>query len=98
MSIDEVFEAPPPRARREILASLSKTELTKSELAARVLNPTDFETNIRLSQGRAWLKSQGTIRMFQLLGFPWSTSVLLRIVPASLLDRLYSLVARNRLK
>jgi ArsR family transcriptional regulator len=35
MSVDKVFEALASRARREILAYLSKTELTTSELATR---------------------------------------------------------------
>ncbi len=35
MSVDKVFEALASRARREILAYLSKTELTTSELASR---------------------------------------------------------------
>ena len=61
------------------------------------LDPAEFETNILLYRGRAWFKSAGTIRMFQLLGFPWSTSVLLHAVPRTLLDRLYDLIARNRL-
>ncbi|HEY4211828.1 MAG TPA: DCC1-like thiol-disulfide oxidoreductase family protein [Steroidobacteraceae bacterium] len=62
------------------------------------LDSTDFQTNILLCRGRAWFKSRGTIRMFQLLGFPWSASVLLRIIPTPLLDRLYSWIARNRLR
>lgn len=60
------------------------------------LDPGNFETNILLCHGRAWYKSQGTIRIFQLLGFPWSLSVLLRVVPHTALDRLYDFVARNR--
>ena len=35
MSADKIFEALASRSRREILAYLSKTELTTSELAAR---------------------------------------------------------------
>jgi DNA-binding transcriptional ArsR family regulator len=35
MSVDKIFEALASRARREILAYLSKTELTTSELATR---------------------------------------------------------------
>jgi predicted DCC family thiol-disulfide oxidoreductase YuxK len=62
------------------------------------LDPANFETNILLFQGRAWYKSQGTIRIFQLLGLPWSASVLLKAIPRALMDRLYDLVARNRLQ
>jgi predicted DCC family thiol-disulfide oxidoreductase YuxK len=62
------------------------------------LDPVSFETNVLLENGRAWFKSDGTIRMFAHLGFPWSMSRVLRLVPRTLLDRLYDLVARNRLR
>jgi predicted DCC family thiol-disulfide oxidoreductase YuxK len=62
------------------------------------LDPVRFETNVLLDQGYAWFKSDGTIRMFVLLGFPWSVLAVLRLLPRSLLDRLYDWIARNRLK
>jgi len=62
------------------------------------LDPVQFETNVLLENGQAWLKSAGTIRMFEHLGFPWSLCGVLRVVPRSWLDRLYDLVARNRLR
>jgi len=62
------------------------------------LDPVNFETNVLLENGRAWFKSEGTIRMFVQLGFPWSMSRVLRLVPRTLLDRLYDWVARNRLR
>src|SRR5689334_8445785 len=36
------------------------------------LDPVDYETNILIEDGRAWLKSEGSIRVFERLGFPWS--------------------------
>ena len=62
------------------------------------LDTVRFETNVLLENGRGWFKSDGTIRMFTHLGFPWSACKVLRLVPRPLLDRLYSLVARNRLR
>ncbi len=62
------------------------------------LDPVNFETNVLLDDGRAWFKSAGTIRMFVKLGFPWALAALLRVVPRSLLDRLYEVVARNRIR
>ena len=62
------------------------------------LDPVNFETNVLLDGGRAWFKSAGTIRMFVRLGFPWALAAVLRVVPRPLLDRLYELVARNRLR
>lgn len=62
------------------------------------LDPVNFETNVLVDRGRAWFKSEGTIRIFVKLGFPWSLAVALRVIPRPLLDRLYELVARNRLR
>lgn len=62
------------------------------------LDPKQLETNILLDGGHAWFKSAGTIRMFAHLGFPWSLCSLLKTVPRPWLDRLYDLIARNRLR
>lgn len=62
------------------------------------LDPVNFETNVLLDEGRAWFKSAGSIRMFVKLGWPWALMGSLRIVPRPLLDRLYEVVARNRLR
>ena len=45
------------------------------------LNPTDYETNILIEDGRAWLKSEGSIRVFERLGFPWSLMAAGRLLP-----------------
>jgi predicted DCC family thiol-disulfide oxidoreductase YuxK len=62
------------------------------------LDPVHFETNVLLDDGRAWFKSVGSIRIFVKLGLPWSLVGVLRAVPGSLMDRLYEVVARNRLR
>ena len=62
------------------------------------LDPVKFETNVLLESRRGWFKSDGSIRIFARLGFPWSMVRVLRCVPQLLLDRLYGLVARNRLQ
>jgi len=62
------------------------------------LDPVNFETNVLLDKGQAYFKSDGTIRMFTHLGFPWSFARLARGLPRVLLDRLYDLIAKNRLK
>jgi predicted DCC family thiol-disulfide oxidoreductase YuxK len=62
------------------------------------LDPTDYETNILLEDGRAWLKSEGSIRVFERLGFPWSLMAFGRVLPRALRDRLYEAIARNRLR
>jgi predicted DCC family thiol-disulfide oxidoreductase YuxK len=62
------------------------------------LHPTDYETNLLLDDGRVWLKSEGSIRMFEGLGFPWSLATIARVLPRLLRDRFYDLIARNRIR
>lgn len=62
------------------------------------LDPLDYETNILLQDGRIWIKSEGTIRMFEQLGFPWSLLAVGRLLPRAVRDRLYEIIARNRLR
>ena len=62
------------------------------------LDPVDYETNILLEDGRVWLKSEGSIRMFEGLGFPWSLMAIGRLIPRPWRDRLYEVIARNRLR
>jgi predicted DCC family thiol-disulfide oxidoreductase YuxK len=62
------------------------------------LDPVDYETNILLEDGRVWLKSEGTIRMFEGLGFPWRLISIGRLLPLAVRDRLYEFIARNRIR
>jgi predicted DCC family thiol-disulfide oxidoreductase YuxK len=62
------------------------------------LHPQDYETNILIADGRAWFKSEGSIRMAEGLGWPWKLAGVCRVLPRGLRDRLYEFVARNRLR
>lgn len=62
------------------------------------LDPKGYETNILLEDGRAWFKSEGSIRMFECLGLPWSLMAVGRLLPRRVRDGLYNAVARNRLR
>jgi predicted DCC family thiol-disulfide oxidoreductase YuxK len=62
------------------------------------LDPINYETNLLIEDGRVWVKSEGTIRMFERLGFPWSLAALGRVFPQPIRDRAYNLIARNRLR
>lgn len=62
------------------------------------LDPVHYETNILIEDGRAWLKAEGTLRMAKGLGAPWSFAAILRVLPRALRDRLYEIMARNRLR
>lgn len=61
------------------------------------LDPINYETNILIADGVAWLKSEGSIRMAEGLGFPWCMAAFFRLLPLYFRDALYSCVARNRL-
>lgn len=58
----------------------------------------DYNTNILLVGGRALAKSDGSIRVLELLGPPWSFASVVRLAPRPLRDALYDLIARNRLR
>jgi predicted DCC family thiol-disulfide oxidoreductase YuxK len=62
------------------------------------LDPEDYETNILLADGVAWLKSESVIRTALALGFPWSLVAALLVLPFGWRERLYGLLARNRLR
>lgn len=62
------------------------------------LDPQDYETNILIADGLAWFKSEGSIRMAETLGVPWSLAKVFRVMPVRLRDGLYQWVARNRFR
>jgi predicted DCC family thiol-disulfide oxidoreductase YuxK len=58
----------------------------------------DFETNILIENGIALTKSNSSIRIFELMGWPWALAGMSRLIPLFVRDRLYELIARNRIK
>jgi predicted DCC family thiol-disulfide oxidoreductase YuxK len=62
------------------------------------LDPVDYETNILVEHGIAWFKSEASLRMVEGLGFPWRVAAVFRVLPHPLRERLYDMVARNRLR
>ena len=62
------------------------------------LDPQDYETNILIAEGVATFKSEACIRMAEGLGLPWSLVAIFRVLPPSWRDRLYAILARNRLR
>jgi predicted DCC family thiol-disulfide oxidoreductase YuxK len=62
------------------------------------LDPKDYETNILIEEGRAWFKSEGSIRMAEGLGWPWKLAAVFRILPRVVRDPMYEFIARNRLR
>jgi predicted DCC family thiol-disulfide oxidoreductase YuxK len=62
------------------------------------LKSEDYETNIVLENGRALTRSESSIRIFELVGGPWSLISGLRLAPSFLRDAAYEIIPKNRLK
>ena len=62
------------------------------------LDAVDYDTYLLLADGQIHVKSNGSLRVFQLLGFPFSWLAAGRLVPRAARDWVYDLVARNRLR
>lgn len=63
------------------------------------LDPVRYETYVLLQEGKAYFRSEASIRILDGLGGAWSLfATLARLVPASLRDALYDVIARNRLR
>jgi predicted DCC family thiol-disulfide oxidoreductase YuxK len=84
--------------RKRFRLTAAQTPLGQALLSHLGLDPVRFETNVLLEHGTARFKSDVSIRMFALLGGPFALANLLRVVPGALLDRLYDLIAENRLR
>jgi predicted DCC family thiol-disulfide oxidoreductase YuxK len=61
------------------------------------LHPVKYETYVLLQNGKAYFRSEASIRILDGLGAPWSfLGKFARLVPAGLRDALYDVIARNR--
>ena len=60
------------------------------------LDPDNYQSNILLRDGRAFLKSEGSLMIVSGLGWPWSMAAMARLLPAAWRDGLYEASARNR--
>ncbi len=56
----------------------------------------DFETYVLLENGAVREKSSAALRIFALLGFPWSVMTIGYVLPRSWRDAMYDFVARHR--
>jgi predicted DCC family thiol-disulfide oxidoreductase YuxK len=76
----------------------AQTPLGRALYAHFDLDAQDYETMILLADGVAQLKSEAVIRIAEGLRLPWSLAAVFRVVPRSWRDRLYGVLARNRLR
>ncbi len=58
----------------------------------------DYETSLLIENGIAYPRSDGALRVLQLLGGAAGLMSLLRFVPRILRDGIYDIVARNRMR
>ena len=57
-----------------------------------------FRSIIVVEAGRVLMRSAAVLRMFSLLGFPFSLAAVFRLIPAGLRDAVYDVTARNRIR
>jgi predicted DCC family thiol-disulfide oxidoreductase YuxK len=76
----------------------AQTQLGRALYVHYGLDPQDYETNILIADGVATFKSEACIRMAEGLGPPWSLATIFRVLPPPWRDRLYGILARNRLR
>lgn len=55
-----------------------------------------LDSLIVVEEGRWYKESDAVLRIVRILGGPWKALGIFRLIPRSLRDRLYRLVARNR--
>jgi predicted DCC family thiol-disulfide oxidoreductase YuxK len=63
------------------------------------LDPVNYETYVLLQDGKAYLRSEASIRILEGLGGAWPLlAKSARFIPAPLRDSIYNVIARNRLR
>lgn len=61
------------------------------------LDPVNYETYVLLQDGKAYFRSEASIRILDGLGAPWAVlAKSARLVPRLLRDALYNVIARSR--
>ena len=84
------------RARFRLMAAQSASG--QALYAHYGLATVNYATYVLLADGVAAFRSDATLRIFGILGFPWSLALAFRLVPAAWRDRFYDFIARNRLR
>ncbi|SPJ29999.1 hypothetical protein TRM7615_03526 [Falsiruegeria mediterranea M17] len=81
---------------QEFLIVPMQTELGRTLLMQHGLDPDDPTSWLYLEQGQAYTSSDAIIHAGQKLGGKWRLLTGMRIIPRSVRDALYRMVARNR--
>lgn len=83
-------------AAQEFLIVPMQTKLGQMLLQQHRLDPGDPTSWLYLEQGQAYTSTDAIIQAGQKLGGKWRVLTAMRIIPRSLRDALYRMVARNR--
>lgn len=73
-----------------------QSETAKTLLQQFGLPTNDMQTFVLIHKQKAYTRSDAAIQTAQLLGSPWQYLSVLRLIPQTLRDQLYNLVAQNR--
>jgi predicted DCC family thiol-disulfide oxidoreductase YuxK len=73
-----------------------QSETGKGLLIGHGLSPGDRDSVVLISDGTAYRKSDAAIRLAELLGWPYRGAAIGRILPRSIRDGLYDIIAANR--
>lgn len=82
--------------RRRLRLLAAQTPLGEALYKHFGLRHGDFDTYVLLENGRMRVKSDAALRIFSILGFPWSLSTLGYALPRVWRDAIYDFVARHR--
>ena len=77
---------------------LAQSDVGEALYAHYGLKSKDYDTNLLITDGYVRVKTDGTLAMFNGLGWPWKLMNILRIIPRPLRDWSYDHIARNRIK
>ncbi len=79
-----------------IRLSVTQSSLGRALYAHYRLDPD--ETNLFLTNGRAFARSDAVLQVLSALGPPWSAATVMSILPRPLRDAAYGVLARNRFR
>lgn len=85
--------------RRRVYRLLAaQTPLGQALYAHYGLGGDDYQSNLLIASGQVFIKSEGSMRMAEGLGWPWRAAAVFRLLPLRWRDALYDVVARNRIR
>ncbi len=83
-------------SRRQFRFAMAQSPLGQALYKSHGLRTDRYETNLVLIGGKTYLRLDSLIAVSEVLGWPWRAVRILKMLPESLRDRLYRLIAENR--